>query len=632
MKKYFALIASAMLIMACDKPVEEEKVTELSVSPASVTVAAEETSAGFAVNCNEDWTVTCSDAWIKTYTKTGTGNGQVAVTFDANTDVSSPRYADFVVKAGTKTVKFKLTQNKAAEDLFLECSEPSVTVDANELTATFSIHSNVGWAVSTDADWINEFTAKGHDDGTVEVAFDTYLNTEVERTATLTVSGNSVEPLVLTLTQRKAVPGETAFTMTMKEFNDAPEDLVNLYRLSGIVDKMISSTYGSIIIKDITGSALVYCLKTAKDGRDADFRSLNVNIGDYIVVVGKRGSYGKDAELVDGYHESHVSINNVTIGEYLEKPDGSNRWYRLTGTVSGITDETNGVLTLTDGSGSVKISGVTTGIGGEKGKFSTLGVQEGATLTVIAPVKNGSTASNVYYESHKGASMAKGILAKWEFNADGVAAGIDKTWTGGTVNATDKIDASFNNAAAGDGGKYIDAGTGSGRMTFVQCDKSSSSVASKARWIMYYTGQPGIDCVAVDDYFLFTVNPGETVPEGTKIKFSCVLRPAGTSIGYWALEYLDGDTWVMASTLPVQTITTGGKNYSYNIARETNDQSDIEGTFVTTKEVGTVQIRMRAAAPISPSGTTFSDGISTGGMRFRGEGSNKMMSPTIEVI
>lgn len=75
-------------------------------------IAAAVTSASIAVKSNVDWAVTCSESWITDYTKSGSKDGNVEITFDANT--GDTRTATFTISAeGCTPVSVTLTQNSS---------------------------------------------------------------------------------------------------------------------------------------------------------------------------------------------------------------------------------------------------------------------------------------------------------------------------------------------------------------------------------------------------------------------------------------------------------------------------------------------------------------------------------------
>lgn len=75
-------------------------------------VSATATSAKIEVKSNVDWTVSCADSWIEDYTKNGSKNGEITVSFDVNSEASE-RTANFEIKSGEIKATFKLSQRAA---------------------------------------------------------------------------------------------------------------------------------------------------------------------------------------------------------------------------------------------------------------------------------------------------------------------------------------------------------------------------------------------------------------------------------------------------------------------------------------------------------------------------------------
>lgn len=84
----------------------------LSLSPESANVGCSATSAKFQINSNVDWTVVSETSGFTVSPASGNGNGEVTVSFAANTDPAAPKVATIKVssKLGDKT--FTLTQAK----------------------------------------------------------------------------------------------------------------------------------------------------------------------------------------------------------------------------------------------------------------------------------------------------------------------------------------------------------------------------------------------------------------------------------------------------------------------------------------------------------------------------------------
>lgn len=186
------------------------------------------------------------------------------------------------------------------------------------------------------------------------------------------------------------------------------------------------------------------------------------------------------------------------------------------------------------------------------------------------------------------------LTAKWEWNAAG---------TGDTQTDEEKAlqaahEASFlqtaNDLTAGDSGKYIAATTGTGKLTYVQVDKTGyTSLATKTVYRhVGKNGEPVIYGVYEGDYFLFEVDSETAVAAGAKFNIQLGLYgSADTSMKYWTLEYKDGDNWVPA----IETAATDGVTHNVVSA---NSAVTVSGTAVLTYSTNKVSVRLRCASKI----------------------------------
>ena len=93
-------------------PVSVETKPYLKAEKTEVECAGSDTSVSFAIKSNTSWTVSCDDAWIIDYTKSGNGDGSVTVSFAENS--GAQRTATFTVKAtGLADVVVTLEQQAA---------------------------------------------------------------------------------------------------------------------------------------------------------------------------------------------------------------------------------------------------------------------------------------------------------------------------------------------------------------------------------------------------------------------------------------------------------------------------------------------------------------------------------------
>ena len=324
---------------------------------------------------------------------------------------------------------YKLDANT---DPTLSAKATEITVPFNATSAKFEVSGknlSGNWTVSTDADWITDYTKSGKDTGEVEVKF---AANEVKepRTATFTVKADGAKDLVLTLTQE-------AFTditdATAAEIN-AKEDGSALFRLKGVVTEIVMdkndatkyNVYGNFYISDETGSVYVYGLLPEAGGaaKQDVLTAKGVKVGDVITVVGPKGSYKGSPQMVNAYYESHVSVAAKTAAEFNALEDGSDL-FLIKGKVKDIVMDKNdptkynkyGNFYVEDETGSVYVYGIVPISTGKSGQdiLTTRGVKAGDIVTVVGPKG-----------SHKGSpQMVNGYLAAVEPGADAAGITID---------------------------------------------------------------------------------------------------------------------------------------------------------------------------------------------------------------
>lgn len=154
------------------------------------------------------------------------------------------------------------------------------------------------------------------------------------------------------------------------------------YRLTGVISRDYPSDKQgqSFYIKDWSGETLVY--------RVDNFKESGLQVGDVVTVRGKRGAYKDSPQMVNGTIEAVVEIvDEATIPEVLAAADGA--WFRVTGEVKSIANETYGNIYITDGTNELYIYGCYPGYGAtgdaRKGVVAAEGIKEGDMLTVFGP-------------------------------------------------------------------------------------------------------------------------------------------------------------------------------------------------------------------------------------------------------
>lgn len=110
----------------------------------------------------------------------------------------------------------------------LTLSDGAATVAADAVTTSFDVTSNLDWTVSTDAEWVTDWTKSGSNNGTVTIKFGSNT-TDAARTAEFTVkSADNTISKTFTLTQKAAGAAEpTTETYTFSSFTSATDVTFN---------------------------------------------------------------------------------------------------------------------------------------------------------------------------------------------------------------------------------------------------------------------------------------------------------------------------------------------------------------------------------------------------------------------
>ena len=234
--------------------------------------------------------------------------------------------------------------------------------------------------IPTDAqDWLSISSISGN-----TVTFKVAPNAGGDRSTTLvfkTTDGKKQYSTEQALSQKGAI-----IAASVAEFLAAPVGDTQ-YRITGVIVSVANASYGNVYVRDWSGEAYVYGI-----GAKGDFQNLGLKVGDIVTLVGKRGEYKGTAQMTGGQYETHIPVTEVTIAEFLSKPDDKNVYYMVTGTIKDLLDNqgrTNdyGNLHLTDGTNELYVYGCYPGYGatGNNRKFfiANAGIKEGDILTMI---------------------------------------------------------------------------------------------------------------------------------------------------------------------------------------------------------------------------------------------------------
>ena len=166
------------------------------------------------------------------------------------------------------------------------------------------------------------------------------------------------------------------------EFLEADEGDTQ-YRITGVIQQVKNATYGNVYLRDWTDEPVyVYGI-----GAKGEFQELGLKEGDIVTLVGKRGSYNGSPQMTGAQYESHIPVTDISIADFLTKPDSEDVYYRLTGQITDVDNPTYGNLTLSDDDADVYVYGCYPGWGAtgdnRKNWLETAGIEIEDNLTII---------------------------------------------------------------------------------------------------------------------------------------------------------------------------------------------------------------------------------------------------------
>jgi Viral BACON domain/Putative binding domain, N-terminal len=165
-------------------------VPQLSLSPASQTVAAGGESRSVALTSNVAWAAVSDSPWLTiTSAASGSGNGTIAYTAAAN-GTAAARTGRITVTGGGQTATHTVNQGAGAGSS-LTVTPPTQSVAASGGSQTATVTASVSWTATSDSPWlVINSGASGSGNGTI--AYSAAANTGGARSAVITVTGGGI--------------------------------------------------------------------------------------------------------------------------------------------------------------------------------------------------------------------------------------------------------------------------------------------------------------------------------------------------------------------------------------------------------------------------------------------------------
>ena len=229
-------------------------------------------------------------------------------------------------------LKYFLTTLLAASVFAAGCSEQALENPLEEVQVSSSyVHiplegGSKTITVTATADWsFNEslvpegltISPMSGTAGTAEVTFSAGAS-ESGIEANLEINSNGKTQYIIF--KQAAIDPEITYS-TCKEFNDGKDGVT--YYIQGVVTMIENTEYGNLYINDGTATAYIYGTLDA-DGKEKNFLSLGIEVGDKISVKGPRDTYNGKIELVNAtVLDIQKSAIRSEVSEYTIEKDAS---------------------------------------------------------------------------------------------------------------------------------------------------------------------------------------------------------------------------------------------------------------------------------------------------------------------
>ena len=255
----------------------------------------------------------------------------------------------------------------------------AIPVDGGDVTVKVTCKGNgIDVSIPESAKTWLGVTAIDHSEGIV--TFSARANEGGDRSVNITfvtTDGHKEYTSEATINQKGAI-----VAATVQQFIDADEN-DTVYRVQGVITGMYASDKQnkSFYIRDYSGEVLIY--------RAEGFDKSDAMVGDVVTVVGKRTSYKGTPQMGTTTFETlDHAVTEVDIPTFLTA-GVNNSWYRVSGVVKEIANESYGNIYITDGTNDLYVYGCYPGVGAtgdaRKGVVAAKGIKVGDILTVFGP-------------------------------------------------------------------------------------------------------------------------------------------------------------------------------------------------------------------------------------------------------
>ena len=273
----------------------------LSASSTNVAASASSGSVGVTASNGCPWTAASSTNWLHT-TSSGTGNGTVSYTFDANPAGTA--------RSGTITVggqTFTVSQPAGTCTYALSAASTNVAASAGSGSVDVTAGDGCSWTAVSSTNWLHT-TSSGTGTGTVSYTVDANSGTCIARSGTITVGGQ-------TFTVNQAAVGSIALSATSTNVAaSAGSGSVGLTAGDGCSWTAVSSNSWLHTTSSGTGNGTVSYTFDANTGTNSSPRTGTMTIAGQTFTVTQAGNPVTLASLLGTYNGLAIQTNAPSHG------------------------------------------------------------------------------------------------------------------------------------------------------------------------------------------------------------------------------------------------------------------------------------------------------------------------------
>jgi hypothetical protein len=217
----------------------------LTVSSNNLEMAAQANSTrSFVIYSNIGWTATSDQSWLTLNTNSGSNSASITLTAQANQ--STETRSAIVTVSGNNVTPQTILISQDPGIPALTVSTSLVTI-AGDNTATFDIHSNTDWSITSNQSWLTVSPGSGRGNATLTLTAEPNV-ASLSRAASLLITGTGVSPLAVTVLQNMP-----------NGINEIDESMLYLYPNPSTTDITINnvSIGTTISIYDLEGKVLI---------------------------------------------------------------------------------------------------------------------------------------------------------------------------------------------------------------------------------------------------------------------------------------------------------------------------------------------------------------------------------------